>query len=176
MQNTTPGRSLIIKNPSTGIITAIRALSQQICMAKSKICQNRAPAGLSIFKERRETPAKVGGGEGTLAPPLWLRFQIHLSRRPLGHIRTNFTGMTVMSQTFQISRDIHVEIWKIPRGFFKFSKMIPSEAQIHHSKRNFQKFSNFAIISKTNHYYHRNRVETVIGCGHPCTPECPVAL
>ena len=33
--------------------------------------------------------------------------------------------MTVMSQTFQISRDIHVEIWKIPRGFFKFLENDP---------------------------------------------------
>ena len=67
----------------------------------------------------------MGGPRVPSAPPLWLRFQIHLSRRPLGHIRTNFTGMTVMSQTFQISRDIHVEIWKIPRGFFKFLENDP---------------------------------------------------
>ena len=66
--------------------------------------RNLIARGLACgFKERLETPAKVGGGKGTLGPTTWLRFQIHLSRRPLSHIRTNFTGMTVMSQIFEIS-------------------------------------------------------------------------
>ena len=48
--------------------------------------------GLGLdFKVRLDTPAKVGvGAEGTLGPPTWLRFQIHLSRRPLGHIHSFF--------------------------------------------------------------------------------------